>query len=200
MAGVTDAPTMASVLTSHNANSNAYLSGLGLAEAFFGRVQKVDGMTEHASELYGQSLRNLRDDLQLTDQKVARSRAYMNLWSCVFLGLYEIVAASGQSSWMQHSKGMGILVSRPDVDVLPSTTLTILQTELLGPTNFQSPIANTILDMNRSFIVCLACLPTLLSALINYRLQVISLSENAAFSAGPSGKPYHGNTGHDHGR
>ncbi|CEJ89978.1 hypothetical protein VHEMI05791 [[Torrubiella] hemipterigena] len=134
MAGVTDAPTMASVLTSHNANSNAYISGLGLAEAFFGHVQKVDGMTEHASELYGQALRNLRDDLQLTDQKVARSRAYMNLWSCVFLGLYEIVAASGQSSWMQHSKGMGIL------------------TELLGPSNFQSPVANTILDMNRSFI------------------------------------------------
>lgn len=107
----TDAPTMAAVLLSRNGQSVAYLSGLGLAEAFFGRIHKVDGMLDHSALLYGQALRSLRDDLQLVDQGAARSRAYLNLWSSLFLGMYEVVSSSSLSNWLEHSRGISALVS-----------------------------------------------------------------------------------------
>lgn len=135
MMGAADAPTMTAVLMSQDAKSNAYISGLGVAEAFFGRVQKVHGMVDHSAELYGQALRSLRDDLQMVDKTAARAKAYMNLWTCVFLGLYEMVSTSGASNWMQHSHGLGAL------------------TQLLGPEAFQSVVAKSILEMNRATVV-----------------------------------------------
>lgn len=107
----TDAPTMRAILTTGKGQSNAYLSGLGLAEAFFGRTQKVKDLIFHSAELYGRALRNLRDDLQLTDKSIAQERAYMNIWNCVFLGLYELVTSTNASNWLQHTRGVAVLVS-----------------------------------------------------------------------------------------
>lgn len=107
----TDAPTMRAILTTGKGQSNAYLSGLGLAEAFFGRTQKVNDLVFHSAELYGRALRNLRDDLQLTDKSLAQERAYMNIWNCVFLGLYELVTSTNASNWLQHTRGVAALVS-----------------------------------------------------------------------------------------
>lgn len=106
-----DAPTMAGVLTSRNNASSAYLSGLGLAQAFFGSIHKDDAMVRQSAMLYGKALTSLRGDLQLADQKLARSRAYMNLWTCVFLGLYEMVLSAEPSNWLQHVMGVSALVS-----------------------------------------------------------------------------------------
>lgn len=107
----TDAPTMAAVLTSRNSTSGAYLSGLGLAQAFFGCLHKDDDMVRQSAQLYGRALTSLRGDLQLADRKEARSRAYLNLWTSVFLGLYEMVSSFGSSNWLQHSMGVSALVS-----------------------------------------------------------------------------------------
>lgn len=107
----TDAPTMGAVLTSRNSKSSAYLSGLGLAQAFFGRLYKDDGMIRQSALLYGKALTSLRGDLQLANLEEVRSRAYLHLWTSVFLGLYEIVSSAGSSNWLQHSMGVSALVS-----------------------------------------------------------------------------------------
>ncbi|KAK2608876.1 hypothetical protein QQS21_002589 [Conoideocrella luteorostrata] len=129
-----DAPTMAVVLTGGMGKSSAYLSGLSLAQAFFGRVHNDDEMSRQSVQLYGRALTNLRRDLQLADQEEARPRAYMNLWTSLFLGLYEMVSSAGSSKWLQHSMGVSAL------------------TQLAGPEAFQSQAANAMLESYRSFI------------------------------------------------
>ncbi|KAJ6441039.1 C6 finger domain-containingprotein [Purpureocillium lavendulum] len=94
----TDAPTMAGVLMGSNGQSVAYIAGLSLAEAFFGRIHKIQGMVDHSVSLYGQALRSLREVLKLLDQRAGRSRTYMNLWSTNFLGMYEMVSSGGSSN------------------------------------------------------------------------------------------------------
>lgn len=180
--GAADAPTMTGVLMSQDAKSNAYISGLGLAEAFFGRVQKVHGMVDHSAELYGQAMRSLRDDLQIVDRSAARARAYMNLWTCVFLGLYEMVSTSGSSNWMQHSRGFGAL------------------TQLLGPEAFQSVVAKSILEMNRSTIVRNMAVGRGSKVLTFYRLLRILSIESTVFWSSQSGRACPGRTTPNHDR
>ncbi|OAQ71864.1 C6 finger domain-containingprotein [Purpureocillium lilacinum] len=130
----TDAPTLAGVLTASNGKSVAYIAGLSLAEAFFGRIHRVQGMLDHSATLYGRALRSLREDLVLLDRGAGLSRAYMNLWSTIFLGMYEMVSNCGSSNWLEHSRGVSAL------------------THALGPHAFQNPSANTILSFNRSYM------------------------------------------------
>lgn len=110
-----DAPTMAAALhhTPDGEPSAAFMAGLGLSEAFFGKIHKVKSLVEHSALLYGSALGRLRDDLQKIDQAAVRQRAYQNLWSSVFLGMYELVAASSSSpsSWLDHARGVSALVS-----------------------------------------------------------------------------------------
>ncbi|KAL3952102.1 hypothetical protein ACCO45_013819 [Purpureocillium lilacinum] len=58
----------------------------------------------------------------------------MNLWSTIFLGMYEMVSNCGSSNWLEHSRGVSAL------------------THALGPHAFQNPSANTILSFNRSYM------------------------------------------------
>ena len=104
----TDVPTMVTILTG-GGTSGAYLSGLGLAQAFFGHIHKVDSMVAESATAYGRALARLRRDLQLQGP-AAQSRAYMNLWTSLFLALYEMVCSAGPSNWLQHSLGVSALV------------------------------------------------------------------------------------------
>merc|ERR1712000_452120 len=118
-----DAPTLSTILTNSNSNSIAYMAGLSCAEALFGRVYKLNDMVEHSVQLYYQTLRGLRRDLQFFSSEMSHSKAYDDLWSTVILGMYELVSSAGPSKWLEHSRGLSAL------------------TELLGPYAFQSPAA-----------------------------------------------------------
>lgn len=105
-----DALPMDAVFEKQNLSSNGYISGLCLAEALFANVQKDSRMVTSSLATYSVALRNLRKDLNLVGQG-NRLQGYLNLWSCVFLVLREMVSPSSATDWMQHSRGMGILVS-----------------------------------------------------------------------------------------
>lgn len=109
----TDAPSMFAVLTSGDHSSVAYLSGLSFAEALFGRVHKLDDMLRHSTQLYSHALQRLRHELLSTNKEVARSRAYMNIWSVVLLGMYELVSSTNFDQWLEHSRGLATLASIP---------------------------------------------------------------------------------------
>lgn len=111
-----DIKMMSTVLSSHDECSTAYMSGLSVAEALFGRLYQVEDMVEHSAYVYGQALRQLRNDLH-THKSTDRTRAYINLWSCLFLGVYEMVCSSNPTNWLKHSRGVSALVSWPDLAV-----------------------------------------------------------------------------------
>lgn len=106
-----DAPTMAAVLASRDGDSGTFQSGLGVARAFFGHLHHDDEMVRHSVTLYGKALTSLRAELRITDRRVAQPRAYMNLWTSLFLGMYEIVSSGKPANWLQHSMGVAALVS-----------------------------------------------------------------------------------------
>jgi hypothetical protein len=114
-----DVYTTNAVLLTRDASA-AYTSGLSLAEAFFGRMHKLDDMTAHSAKLYSKALRRLQRDLQNRPAAAALRQqhsggggdaAYLNLWSSLFLGLYEMVLGATALNWLQHSIGVGVLVS-----------------------------------------------------------------------------------------
>ncbi len=107
----TDAPTMPGVFLNYSRTSTAYVAGLCVAEALFGRVHSDEDMMHHSALLYGTALKNLRTDLEHIDRDEVRSRSYMNLWSSVFLGMYELMTASTPLSWLEHSRGLSALAS-----------------------------------------------------------------------------------------
>ena len=105
-----DAPTMRSAMESFGGQTAAYISGLGVAEAYFSRIHKVDDMLLHSGVLHGQALRRLRVDLDSLDESVDKSSVFLSLWTAYFLSLYELVASSSTSRWLQHVQGVSALV------------------------------------------------------------------------------------------
>ena len=154
-----DAPTISTILTNSNSKSIAYMAGLSCAEALFGRVYKLSDMVDHSVQLYDQTLRGLRKDLQFFSREMSHSRAYDNLWSTVLLGMYELVSPAGPSKWLEHSRGLSALVSTNAETCfaanfgLARADCSLLQTELLGPYAFQSPAAHELLITFRTNMV-----------------------------------------------
>lgn len=105
-----DAPPLNAVFKEQSPSSTIYISGMSLAEALFANVQKDFEMVNRSLETYGLALRNFRRTLKLV-KKGDRSQAYIHIWSCLFLGLREMVNPSSTTNWTQHGRGMGILVS-----------------------------------------------------------------------------------------
>lgn len=108
--GATDAPTFAGIFLAGNRHSTAYTSGLGVAEALFGRMHCDENLIQHSAVLYGRGLKRLQSDLQNMETEEVRARSYMNLWSSTFLGMYEMMTASTPMSWLEHSRGLSALV------------------------------------------------------------------------------------------
>ncbi|KPM38736.1 hypothetical protein AK830_g7839 [Neonectria ditissima] len=127
-----DTTTISAVLYSPNTTTAAYTSGLSVAEAFFGRLYKIDDMLHHSAHLYGQALQKLREEMQ--DPSRSADRAYANLWGCLFLGIYEMVSNSSPESWLAHSRGISTL------------------TQMAGPQSFQTQSARQMFEISRSFI------------------------------------------------
>lgn len=131
------APTISYALLDPSSSSPAHLSGLALAGALFGRVHNVHALVEHSAELYIRAMRLLR--LDMGRKLGASARAYNQVWSCLFLGLYETVCGAESTSWLGHARGLSALI------------------QSLGPRAFQSPSANVILEINRSIMVSPNC-------------------------------------------
>ncbi|KAF7556221.1 hypothetical protein G7046_g6366 [Stylonectria norvegica] len=74
-----DPMTVSAILYNSNASPAAYTSGLSVAEAFFGRLHRIDEMAEQSAQHYSQALRKLREELQGVGQSA--SRLYANLWA-----------------------------------------------------------------------------------------------------------------------
>lgn len=106
-----DAPTMDVMVSSKYVSSSAYLAGLGLAEAFFGHMQKSSCLLTRSVETYGRALRHLRKDFE-TAGKWTSAQTFVALWACEFLALYELINPTSPCNWMDHGRGMGLLVSR----------------------------------------------------------------------------------------
>lgn len=106
-----DAPTLSTVLTKSDHPSVAYMAGLSCAEAFFGRVHKLNDMVDHSAQLYNHTLQSLRRNLRLFSHEMNQTRAYDSLWSTVLLGMYELVSSTGAYNWLEHSRGLCALVS-----------------------------------------------------------------------------------------
>ncbi|KAJ3497239.1 hypothetical protein NLG97_g2056 [Lecanicillium saksenae] len=92
--GATDAPTFAGIFLAGDRESTAYISGLSVAEALFGRMHCDEELIQHSGILYGRSLKRLQSDLLNMEKEEVRARSYMNLWSSTFLGMYEMMTAS----------------------------------------------------------------------------------------------------------
>lgn len=146
-----DAPTLAGVLLNGDRQTTAYIAGLSIAEALFGRMHSDDELVRHSGILYGQALKRLQSDIRNIDQAEVRARSFMNLWSTTFLGLYEIMMASTPMSWLEHSRGLSALVSCDKTS--RRTWLTRQQTQSLGPRAFTSASARRLFYSNRLFIV-----------------------------------------------
>ena len=107
----TDVPALINIITRGRWQfSSAYISALALAEAFFGRVHKVEEMIYRSMQLYGQALYSLQRDLQRLGSKPGKL-AYVHLYTGVLLGLYELVCPASENGWRQHSSGISALVS-----------------------------------------------------------------------------------------
>lgn len=106
----TDAPTIPAIFFNNNRTTTAYTSGLSVAEALFARLHGDEDMLCHSAMLYGTALKRLRGDIQQIEQDEVKARSYMNLWSSVFLRLYELMTASTPTSWLEHSRGLSALV------------------------------------------------------------------------------------------
>jgi len=89
--------------------STSYLSALAVAVCFFARCHKDVEMQEHGARIYSQALHCLLVDMKSPTPIDSCSSASAPL--C--LSLYEMVRASNQHGWVQHSNGMAALVSRP---------------------------------------------------------------------------------------
>jgi len=93
--------------------STSYLSALAVAVCFFARCHKDVAMQEHGARIYSQALNCLLDDMKSPTPIDSCSSASAPL--C--LSLYEMVRASNQHGWAQHSNGVAALVSRPAISV-----------------------------------------------------------------------------------
>lgn len=105
------------VLTSHRQPTPpaAYISALSVAKALFGRINNQQQMMRDATQLYGQALQCLRDNIESLpsgeDTNTDSGRPLESLWSSLFLGMYEMISTSGSADWLQHSLGVAALVS-----------------------------------------------------------------------------------------
>lgn len=127
------APTLSAVLQTPSESSPAYISALALAEALFAHVHKLRTLGEHSKELHVRALRSVRTSIGT--QLALSAHTYGLLWSCLFLGLYDVVSGIDSGTWLSHARGLSAMV------------------EGLGPSAFQSPAANTVLQVNRSLMV-----------------------------------------------
>ncbi|KAJ6779735.1 hypothetical protein PWT90_02078 [Aphanocladium album] len=132
--GASDAPTFAGIFLAGDRKSTAYISGLSVAEALFGRMHCDETLIQHSGILYGRGLKRLQSDLLNMEKQEVRARSYMNLWSSTFLGMYEMMTASTPTSWLEHSRGLSAL------------------THSLGPEAFQSASARRLFYSNRLYI------------------------------------------------
>jgi hypothetical protein len=103
---------------------------LALSKVYFGRINKRQDVMRQGVVLYGQALRSLRRDLQ--DEEKAWSLSVLT--SSMTLQLYELIATSSESGWLQHASGIGRLI------------------ELRGPGRHQSRAERRILENNRATI------------------------------------------------
>ncbi|KAJ2977083.1 hypothetical protein NQ176_g4577 [Zarea fungicola] len=60
-------------------------------------------------ETYGRALRHLRKDFE-TAGKWTSAQTFVALWACEFLALYELINPTSPCNWMDHGRGMGLLV------------------------------------------------------------------------------------------
>ncbi|TQV94854.1 C6 finger domain-containing protein [Cordyceps javanica] len=130
----TDAPTFTDIFLVGNHQSTAYISGLSVAEALFGRLHGDDALIQHSAILYGRGLKRLQFDLQNIEKEEIRAHSYMNLWSSIFLGMYEMMTASTPMNWLEHSRGLSALM------------------QSIGPYAFQETSARRLFYSNRLFI------------------------------------------------
>ena len=103
-----DAPWMLHALQRSSSSSTPYTSILALAAAFFGRVNQEKTISDSGARTYGKALRQLKSDLE----EAKKAEMYLsNTLSSLLLSIYELVACSHTSGWLQHFNGIGTLVS-----------------------------------------------------------------------------------------
>lgn len=103
-----DGPWILYALQSREASSTPYNSVLSLAASFYGRVNQEKTILDYSARTYGVALRQLKSDLEDVEQT---DKSLTAMLSSLLLSMYELVAFSHRSGWLQHFNGIGVLVS-----------------------------------------------------------------------------------------
>src|SRR5688572_21400421 len=104
------APTLSAALQTASESSPAYISALALAEALFAHVHKIRALEEHSKQLHVQALRSLR--VSIGTQLAISPHTYSLMWSCLFLGLYDVVSGVDSQTWLSHARGLSAMVGQ----------------------------------------------------------------------------------------
>ncbi|TQV91738.1 C6 finger domain-containing protein [Cordyceps javanica] len=101
-----DAPTISSIFHAADEESSAYLAGLAVSEALFGRLHSGTNTAHRSTHLYSRGLASLQSELTLPRLMSKNHGVYSLLWSSMFFAFYEALVFSAPGNWLQHCQGL----------------------------------------------------------------------------------------------